>query len=98
MVTIMSSSAAYASASASSRARTVAGVPTMARRWRPNVSGSTETLGRHRRAIVGTPATVRARLEALAEAYAADELMIVTITHDHQARRRSYELIADVFG
>jgi luciferase family oxidoreductase group 1 len=60
--------------------------------------GSTETLGRHRRAIVGTPTTVRARLEALAEAYAADELMIVTITHDHQARRRSYELIAEAFG
>jgi alkanesulfonate monooxygenase SsuD/methylene tetrahydromethanopterin reductase-like flavin-dependent oxidoreductase (luciferase family) len=47
---------------------------------------------------VGTPATVRARLEAVAEAYAADELMIVTITHDHQARRRSYELIAEAFG
>jgi len=24
--------------------------------------------------------------------------MIVTITHDHQARRRSYELVAEAFG
>jgi hypothetical protein len=25
-------------------------------------------------------------------------VMIVTITYDHDARRRSYELIADAFG
>ena len=30
--------------------------------------------------------------------YAADEAMIVTITHDHAARVRSYELIAAEFG
>ena len=30
--------------------------------------------------------------------YGADELIVVTITHDHAARRRSYELIADAFG
>ena len=28
----------------------------------------------------------------------ADELMVVTITHGHEARRRSYELIADASG
>ena len=27
-----------------------------------------------------------------------DELLVVTITHDHGARRRSYELIAAAFG
>ncbi|HEX2834714.1 MAG TPA: LLM class flavin-dependent oxidoreductase [Thermoanaerobaculia bacterium] len=47
-----------------------------------------------RRVIVGSPKTVRAKLEAVAAEYAADELMIVTITYDHDARRRSYELIA----
>ena len=47
-----------------------------------------------RRAIVGAPGTVRdGILEAVAE-YAADEVMIVTITHAHEARKRSYELIA----
>ena len=35
-----------------------------------------------------------AGIEALAADYQADEVMIVTITYDHAARRRSYELIA----
>jgi luciferase family oxidoreductase group 1 len=48
-----------------------------------------------RRAVVGSPATVRAGLEAVAEEYGTDELMILTITYDHEARRRSYELIAE---
>ena len=47
-----------------------------------------------RRAIIGSPATVRAGIEAVAEEYRADEVMIVTITFDHAARKRSYELIA----
>ncbi len=51
-----------------------------------------------RRLIVGSPATVRSRLEALAEEYGAEEVMIVTITHRHADRRRSYELIAEAFG
>jgi luciferase family oxidoreductase group 1 len=53
---------------------------------------------RARRRIVGTPATVRAGIEAVAAEYGADEVMIVTITFDHADRRRSYELIADAFG
>jgi alkanesulfonate monooxygenase SsuD/methylene tetrahydromethanopterin reductase-like flavin-dependent oxidoreductase (luciferase family) len=51
-----------------------------------------------RRRVVGTPASVRAGLEAVAAEYAADEVMVVTITYDHAARRRSYELIAEEFG
>ena len=50
-----------------------------------------------RRVVVGSPATVRAGLEQVARDYGADELQVVTITHDHEARRRSYELIADAF-
>jgi luciferase family oxidoreductase group 1 len=50
------------------------------------------------RAIVGDPATVRSRIEETARAYGADEVLVVTITHDHAARRRSYELIADAFA
>ena len=60
--------------------------------------GSMESRGRRRRAIVGSPATVRPQLEALADEYQADELMIVTITYDHAARRRSYQLLAETFG
>lgn len=47
-----------------------------------------------RRWILGSPATVRRELDSLAREYGADEVMIVTITYDHAARRRSYELIA----
>ncbi len=51
-----------------------------------------------RRAIIGSPETVRAGIEALAGDYGADEVIVVTITHDHEARRRSYELIAEAIG
>ena len=30
--------------------------------------------------------------------YGAEEAIVVSITYDHQARRRSYELLAEVFG
>jgi luciferase family oxidoreductase group 1 len=56
-----------------------------------------DTIVRRRRAIVGSPATVRSRLEALAAEYGVDEVMVVTITHEHKARRRSYELLARAF-
>jgi luciferase family oxidoreductase group 1 len=58
---------------------------------------SAAALGRRRRWIVGSPATVRGGIEELAADYGADEIMIVTITYDHGARRRSYELIASAF-
>jgi luciferase family oxidoreductase group 1 len=57
-----------------------------------------QTMPLGRRAVIGDPDTVRTGLEAVAREYAADELMVVTITHDHEARRHSYELIADAFG
>ncbi len=47
---------------------------------------------------VGTPAQVKARLLAMAEEFGADELMILTITHDPAARARSYALLAEEFG
>jgi luciferase family oxidoreductase group 1 len=47
-----------------------------------------------RRGIIGTPAAVRDGLLQVAEEYGAEEVIVVTICHDHQARRRSYELIA----
>ena len=53
---------------------------------------------RRRRSIVGSPATVAPQIRAVARDYGVDEVMIVTITYDHEARRRSYELLAQVFG
>jgi luciferase family oxidoreductase group 1 len=48
-----------------------------------------------RRAVLGSPEKVKRELETIAQAYNADEVMVVTIVHDHEARRRSYELIAE---
>jgi luciferase family oxidoreductase group 1 len=50
-----------------------------------------------RRVVVGPPGSVRARLQQLAAEYGADELVILTMTHDHSDRRRSYELLAEEF-
>jgi luciferase family oxidoreductase group 1 len=51
-----------------------------------------------RRAVIGAPETVRAGIEQVASEYGAEEVLVLTITHDHAARRRSYELIAEAFG
>jgi luciferase family oxidoreductase group 1 len=53
---------------------------------------------RPRRRIAGSPEHVRHAIEAVAAEYGADEVMVVTITYDHADRRRSYELISEVFG
>jgi luciferase family oxidoreductase group 1 len=50
-----------------------------------------------RRTIVGTAEEVRTGIETVASDYDAEEVIVVTITHSHAARRRSYELIADAF-
>jgi luciferase family oxidoreductase group 1 len=53
--------------------------------------------GRRRR-VIGGPETVRAGIEQVADEYGAEEVILVTITYDHETRRRSYELIADALG
>jgi alkanesulfonate monooxygenase SsuD/methylene tetrahydromethanopterin reductase-like flavin-dependent oxidoreductase (luciferase family) len=47
--------------------------------------------------VLGTGEQVRAELEQIAQEYGAQELIVVTITHDHAHRRRSYELLAEAF-
>jgi luciferase family oxidoreductase group 1 len=50
------------------------------------------------RTFVGTPAKVREQLTRLADQAGVDEIMITTMTHEHADRRRSYELLAEVFA
>ncbi len=50
------------------------------------------------RVAVGSPATLKARLMPLIERTKADELMITNMLFDHTARKRSYELLAEVFA
>ena len=54
--------------------------------------------GPRRRMILGTPGAVRPAIEAVAQEYGAQEVMLVNILHDHEARKRSYELIAGAFA
>jgi luciferase family oxidoreductase group 1 len=49
------------------------------------------------RLTVGSPATVKARLEPLLAATKADELMVTTMIFDHAARKHSYALLAQAF-
>jgi luciferase family oxidoreductase group 1 len=57
-----------------------------------------DKVGHGRRTILGTPERVRAEIEQVARGYGAEEAIVVTITYDHAARLRSYELIAEAFG
>jgi luciferase family oxidoreductase group 1 len=51
-----------------------------------------------RRTVVGAPETVREQLQEVVASYGAEEAIVVCITYEHQARRRSYELLADAFA
>jgi len=51
-----------------------------------------------RQMVIGTPEQVKTRLLDLAGRFQADELVVVSITHEFSARCRSYELMAQVFG
>ncbi|HEV8020151.1 MAG TPA: LLM class flavin-dependent oxidoreductase [Candidatus Lustribacter sp.] len=51
-----------------------------------------------RNLIAGSPETVRRRIDAIVEAYGADEIMVVTIAPDYALRLRSYELLAGAFA
>ncbi|MCC3357322.1 LLM class flavin-dependent oxidoreductase [Bacillus sp. REN16] len=50
------------------------------------------------KAVIGTPKFVKERLQEIKQAYQADEIMIVTITHSPEDRIKSYELIAREVG
>lgn len=63
--------------------------------WRPGISAAMGPLGRNM--VVGDPAQVRARIQARAEEAAADEVMVMSITHDPVARLQSHALVARAF-
>ncbi|WP_455283786.1 LLM class flavin-dependent oxidoreductase [Cupriavidus necator] len=50
------------------------------------------------RTICGTPERVAARMEALREQFAADELIVLSVTASYAARLRTYELLAQAFA
>lgn len=50
------------------------------------------------KATVGAPDTVRDEIATIADQYGTDELGVVTICFDFEARCRSYALVAEAFG
>ncbi len=62
----------------------------------PNPPSAPE--GEWPRVFVGAPQRVKSELQAMAAALGVDEIMAVSITHDHADRVRSYELLAEAFG
>jgi alkanesulfonate monooxygenase SsuD/methylene tetrahydromethanopterin reductase-like flavin-dependent oxidoreductase (luciferase family) len=50
------------------------------------------------RLFVGSPATILSKLQPMIAASQPDELMIITAVYDHDARKKSYSLLADAFG
>jgi len=47
------------------------------------------------RYVVGAPEQVREELERMAASLRVEELMIIAVMHDYQARQRSYQLVAE---
>jgi luciferase family oxidoreductase group 1 len=65
----------------------------------PYTDADRAAIARNRsRLFVGSPATVIERLEPMIAASKADELMVITAVYDHEARKKSYGLLADAFG
>jgi luciferase family oxidoreductase group 1 len=57
-----------------------------------------EVPGGGRRALLGAPATVAAQLREVLAEYGAEEAIVVCITYEHEARRHSYQLLAEAIG
>jgi luciferase family oxidoreductase group 1 len=65
----------------------------------PYTPAERASIARNRsRLFVGSPSTVMQKLNPLITASQADELMIITAVYDHEARKKSYSLLAEVFG
>lgn len=79
----------------------------MPSKLRPPVPGYYENLHPHDRAIledvlsctaIGSPDTVQRELKAFAQLTEADEIIVASMTYDHAARLRSYEIAAEVIS
>ena len=75
-------------------------VPTLAEAGQHEYSDEERryVLAQRERAVIGGPDKCARALRELAERYAADEVMALTITGDYASRLRSYELLAAACG
>lgn len=68
-------------------------IPTMDGQWTPAEKAGVDQFLRE--AIVGGPATVRRGLAQFVAKTGADEVIIAAQIHDHEARKRSYRIVAE---
>ncbi|MBR0756153.1 LLM class flavin-dependent oxidoreductase [Bradyrhizobium jicamae] len=65
----------------------------------PYTDAERASIARNRaRFFVGSPATVLTKLQPLIAASQPDELMVISAVYDHDARKKSYSLLAETFG
>ena len=65
----------------------------------PYTDAERASVARNRsRLFVGSPVTVMQKLQPMIDASRPDELMVISAIYDHEARKRSYTLLADAFG
>ncbi|MFA1820004.1 LLM class flavin-dependent oxidoreductase [Virgibacillus oceani] len=65
-------------------------------RKKPFNKSELDTIRHNRkRAIIGTPETVKQKLLQLQDEYQTDEFMIITNIHDFEAKKKSYQLVAE---
>src|ERR1700760_1545744 len=65
----------------------------------PYTDAERASIARNRsRLFVGSPATVMGKLQPMIDASQPDELMIIGAIYDHEARKKSYSLLAQAFG
>jgi luciferase family oxidoreductase group 1 len=62
--------------------------------WTPQEKAQASAMLKY--ALHGSPATLRRGLEAFVAQTGVDEIMVVSAIHDHHARLRSYEILAEV--
>jgi len=66
--------------------------------WTPDERARTVIAHERPRSIIGTPERVAERMRQLAEQFAADEVIVLTVAASYRARLRSYELLAEAFA
>src|SRR5215471_12738185 len=65
----------------------------------PYTDAERVSIARNRsRLFVGSPQTVMAKLKPMIDVSKPDELMVITAVFDHDARKKSYSLLAEAFG
>ncbi|WP_339267846.1 LLM class flavin-dependent oxidoreductase [Paenibacillus sp. FSL W8-0187] len=70
-------------------------IPRPGQRTMPTEPSGSDSSGPSQRLIIGTPASVRNRLQHMAEQYGCDEFLIVTPVSDYNARLESYRLLME---